>query len=59
MKTVREASRFGSDGGPSSVTCGSPGGLILPSAVGTWLRRAAHQSAWWSRLDTKANDIDR
>ena len=30
-----------------------------PSAVGTWLRRAAHQSDWWSRLDIKANDIDR
>ena len=59
MKTVREASRFGSDGGPSSLTCGSLGGPILPSAVGAWLRRAAHQSEWWSRLGTKTNDIDR
>jgi len=59
VKTVREASRFGSDGGPSSGACGSARGLILSSAVGTWLRRTAHQSVWWSRLDTKANDIDR
>jgi hypothetical protein len=59
VKTVREASRFGSDGGPSSLTCGSPGRLILSFDVDAWLRRTAHQSDWWSRLDTRANDIDR
>lgn len=36
-----------------------PWGLIHPSAIGAWVRRAAQQSDWWSRLDTKANDIDR
>jgi len=54
---VREASRFGRLGGPSSGIWWSPG--KEPPQVGTRLRPADRGGAWWGRPHTMADNTDR